>query len=34
VLPRCGHVPYVEALEDFVRILDGFLPREGEKDRK
>jgi proline iminopeptidase len=26
VLPNCGHVPYVEALEDFVRLLDGFLP--------
>jgi proline iminopeptidase len=25
-LPRCGHVPYVEAHEEFVRILDGFLP--------
>jgi len=31
VLPRCGHVPYVEAPEDFVRILDGFLPREAVK---
>jgi proline iminopeptidase len=27
LLPRCGHVPYVEALEDFVRLMDGFLPR-------
>jgi proline iminopeptidase len=26
VLPRCGHVPYVEAKEEFVRILDAFLP--------
>jgi proline iminopeptidase len=25
-LPRCGHVPYVEAFEEFVRLLDGFLP--------
>jgi proline iminopeptidase len=25
-LPRCGHVPYVEAFDDFVRLLDGFLP--------
>lgn len=25
-LPRCGHVPYVEALEEFVRIVGGFLP--------
>jgi proline iminopeptidase len=24
-LPRCGHVPYVEAFEDFVTRLDGFL---------
>jgi proline iminopeptidase len=27
LLPHCGHVPYVEAFEDFRRILDGFLPR-------
>lgn len=27
-LPRCGHVPYVEAHKEFVKILDGFLPRE------
>lgn len=27
-LPRCGHVPYVEAPEAFVGILDPFLPRE------
>jgi proline iminopeptidase len=26
LLPRCGHVPYVEAFEEFVRLLDGFLP--------
>jgi proline iminopeptidase len=25
LLPRCGHVPYVEAHEDFVRLLTGFL---------
>jgi proline iminopeptidase len=25
-LPACGHVPYVEAFEAFVRLLDGFLP--------
>lgn len=25
-LPRCGHVPYVEAFEEFVRRLDDFLP--------
>jgi len=24
-LPRCGHVPYVEAHAEFVRVLDGFL---------
>jgi len=27
-LPHCGHVPYVEAHEEFVRLMDGFLPRE------
>ena len=27
LLPRCGHVPYIEARDDFVRLLDGFLPR-------
>jgi pimeloyl-ACP methyl ester carboxylesterase len=27
-IPRCGHVPYVEAPEDFTRILDPFLPHE------
>ncbi len=26
LLPRCGHVPYVEAFEEFVRVLDAFLP--------
>lgn len=26
ILPACGHVPYVEAVEEFVRILDAFLP--------
>jgi proline iminopeptidase len=25
-LPDCGHVPYVEAFEQFVRLLDDFLP--------
>jgi proline iminopeptidase len=25
LLDRCGHVPYVEAHEEFVRLLDGFL---------
>jgi proline iminopeptidase len=24
-LPRCGHVPYVEAFDEFVRVMDGFL---------
>jgi proline iminopeptidase len=27
LLSRCGHVPYVEAHEEFVRLLDGFLIR-------
>ena len=27
LLERSGHVPYVEAHEEFVRLLDGFLPR-------
>lgn len=27
-VPDCGHVPYVEAHEEFVRLVDGFLPRE------
>ncbi len=26
VLPRCGHVPYVEAFDRFVTLLDAFLP--------
>ncbi len=26
-LPRCGHVPYVEAADEFVSLLDRFLPR-------
>ncbi len=25
-LPRCGHVPYVEAFEQFLAVLDEFLP--------
>jgi proline iminopeptidase len=25
LLPRCGHVPYVEAFDEFVRLVDGFL---------
>jgi len=25
-LPHCGHVPYVEAHKEFVRLLDDFLP--------
>jgi proline iminopeptidase len=27
VMPQCGHVPYVEAPEQFVAALDPFLPR-------
>lgn len=27
LIPDCGHVPYVEAHETFVRLLDGFLPK-------
>jgi proline iminopeptidase len=27
-IPECGHVPYVEAPEQFAEALDGFLPRE------
>jgi proline iminopeptidase len=27
-LPNCGHVPYVEALGEFVRALDDFLPNQ------
>jgi proline iminopeptidase len=27
LLPRCGHVPYIEAHQEFVTLLDGFLPR-------
>ena len=27
LIPHCGHVPYVEAHEEFVTLLDGFLPR-------
>jgi len=26
-VPGCGHVPYVEAPEEFVRVVDGFLER-------
>jgi proline iminopeptidase len=26
LLPRCGHVPYVEAYDQFVTLLHGFLP--------
>jgi proline iminopeptidase len=26
LLPRCGHVPYIEAFETFVRLMDAFLP--------
>ena len=27
-LRNCGHVPYVEAFDEFVRLLDGFLPAD------
>ena len=27
-LPRCGHVPYIEASDDFTRLLNGFLPAD------
>lgn len=26
-LPRCGHVPYIEAFDTFAALLNGFLPR-------
>ena len=26
LLPDCGHVPYVEAFDEFRRLLDAFLP--------
>ncbi len=26
LLRDCGHVPYVEAFDEFVGIMDGFLP--------
>ena len=26
LLPRCGHVPYVEAFQDFAQLLNTFLP--------
>ena len=25
LLPHCGHVPYIEAFDEFVRLVDGFL---------
>lgn len=30
-IAKCGHVPYVEAPEIFVRVMDAFLPREGRE---
>lgn len=27
LLPQSGHVPYIEAADEFVALLDGFLPR-------
>ena len=32
-LSSCGHVPYVEALEEFVRLLDPFLPSRSDEPR-
>ncbi|MBW8772626.1 MAG: alpha/beta hydrolase, partial [Gemmatimonadetes bacterium] len=29
LIPDCGHVPYVEGKETFVRVLDAFLPKRG-----
>ena len=29
LIPECGHVPYVEGKETFVRVLDAFLPKAG-----
>jgi pimeloyl-ACP methyl ester carboxylesterase len=29
LLAASGHVPYVEAFEEFVRLMDGFLPKLG-----
>jgi proline iminopeptidase len=31
-LPQCGHVPYVEAFEGFVSLMDGFLRAEGRRE--
>jgi proline iminopeptidase len=31
LLPHSGHVPYVEAFDEFVRRLDGFLPKVGAR---
>jgi len=30
LLPRCGHVPYIEAHEEFVNLLDSFLPHTAQ----
>jgi pimeloyl-ACP methyl ester carboxylesterase len=30
-LSHCGHVPYVEALEEFSRLLNAFLPRAASR---
>ncbi len=30
LLPDCGHVPYVEALDQFTGLLDRFLPKQGD----
>lgn len=34
LLPRCGHVPYVEAFEEFVRLINGFLPAGGSRESR
>jgi proline iminopeptidase len=31
-VPECGHVPYVEAYEEFVRVVGGFLPSAAGPD--
>lgn len=33
LLPNCGHVPYIEAFDQFVAVLDDFLPRADPQHR-
>jgi proline iminopeptidase len=33
-LSHCGHAPYIEAFEDFVRSLDGFLPKGDSQESR